>query len=303
LEAVKETFESNKYAGIAVSFKNSGLGVGIPDVGRGILSVEDGMVHVRSSAACIGQGIGTVALQIVCEVTGIRPECITVEAPDTARTPNSGTTTASRQTVFTGEAIRRAAVSLNEALNSGQTLSDLNGQEFYGEYSGETDPINSTKANPVSHVAYGYAAQVVVLNEEGKVEKVLAAYDLGHVVNRKSAEGQIEGGIVMGLGYALTEDYPLVNSVPKATYNGLKLFKASDTPEIETIIVEKEFESDIALGAKGVGELATIPTAPATQAAYYAFDGKFRTKLPMEETRYTKQKKPQKPKRPRRART
>ncbi|TCS35667.1 selenium-dependent xanthine dehydrogenase [Reinekea marinisedimentorum] len=294
LEAVKDIYESSKYAGIASSFKNSGLGVGVPDIGRAILSVEQGKVHIRSSAACIGQGIGTVTLQTVCEVTSLPPELIVVEAPDTSRTPNSGTTTASRQTVFTGEAVRRAAVKVKQELSSGSTLADLEGKEFYGEYKGETDPMGSAKANPVSHVAYGYAAQVVILDEKGKVEKVVAAYDLGKLVNRKAAEGQIEGGIVMGLGYALTEDYPLVNSVPKVSYNGLGLWKAAETPAMETIIVEREFNAEIAHGTKGVGELATIPTAPAAQGAFYAFDGEFRTKLPMDNTPYRKAKKPKK---------
>ncbi|MGL1957555.1 MAG: selenium-dependent xanthine dehydrogenase [Colwellia sp.] len=297
LEAVKGVYEANKYAGIAASFKNSGIGVGIPDTGRAILSIEDGKVHVRTSAACIGQGIATVALQTVCEVTSIKPEMIIVEAPDTSRTPNTGTTTASRQTVFTGEAIRRAAVKLKQAMDSGKSLTALESVEFYGEFSSDTDPIGSDKENPVSHVAYGYAAQVVILNDEGRLSKVVAAYDLGKVVNRKAAEGQIEGGIAMGLGYALTEDYPLVNSVPKATYKSLGLFKSVDVPDIETIIVERDFVADIAHGTKGVGELATIPTAPATQGAYYVFDGKFRTKLPMQETPYTKKLKKKKTRR------
>lgn len=294
LEAVKDVFHRHPYAGIASSFKNSGIGVGIPDIGRAILSIEEGKVHVRTSAACIGQGIATVAVQTVCEVTDLLPDQIIVEAPDTARTPNSGTTTASRQTVFTGEAVRRAAVKLKEALDSGKSLQSLEQAEFYGEFGSETDPLGSDKPNPVSHVAYGYAAQVVILNEEGKLEKVVAAYDLGKVVNRKAAEGQIEGGIAMGLGYALTEDYPLENCVPKVTYKGLGLFKSVEVPEIETIIVEREFEAEIAHGTKGVGELATIPTAPAAQGAYYALDGNFRSKLPMPDTAYSKKKKPKK---------
>ncbi|MGL6314846.1 selenium-dependent xanthine dehydrogenase [Vibrio sp. WXL103] len=291
LDAVKDIYHSSKYVGIATSFKNAGLGVGVPDTGRCMISIEQGQAHIRTSAACIGQGIGTVAVQMFCEVTGLPPGCVVVEAPDTARTPNSGTTTASRQTVFTGEAVRRAAVKVHEAMSPGCTLSDLEGQEFYAEYCSETDPIGSDKPNPVSHVAYGYAAQVVILGEDGKITKVVAAYDLGKLVNRKSAEGQIEGGIVMGLGYALTEDYPLVNAIPKATYNNLGLLKAADVPEIETIIVEREFDATIACGTKGVGELATIPTPPAIQGAYLMLDGKFRTKLPMDDTSYTKKKK------------
>ncbi|MCF6248246.1 MAG: selenium-dependent xanthine dehydrogenase [Desulfobacula sp.] len=288
LEAVKDAYGSHKYAGIAASFKNSGLGVGVPDVGRCILSIENKKVHVRSSAACIGQGIGTVALQIVCEVTHLMPDQIIIEPPDTLRTPNSGTTTASRQTVFTGEALRRAAAKLKAELDLGKKLQDLENEEFYGEFASETDPIGSDKSNPVSHVAYGYAAQVVILNNDGKLEKIVAAYDLGKIVNKKAAEGQIEGGIAMGLGYALTEDYPLIDSVPQAKYNTLGLFNSVHVPDIETIIVERDFNSDPAFGTKGVGELATIPTAPATQGAYYKFDGKFRNRLPMENTPYSK---------------
>ncbi len=290
LEAVKNVYESSKYAGIAASFKNSGIGGGVPDVGRCILSIEKEKVHIRTSAACIGQGIGTVALQIVCEVSHLKPDQIIVESPDTARTPNSGTTTASRQTVFTGEALKRAALKLKTAMASGKSLKDLENAEFYGEFASKTDPIGSDKPNPISHVVYGYAAQVVVLDDDGKLEKVVAACDLGKVVNQKAAEGQIEGGIVMGLGYALTEDYPLINSVPQAKYSNLGLFKSVDVPDIETIIVERDFDSDLACGTKGVGELAAIPTAPATQGAYYKFDGRFRDKLPMEKTPYAKKK-------------
>ena len=300
LEAVKDVYESSQFAGIASSFKNSGLGVGVPDVGRCILSIEDGLVHIRTSAACIGQGIGTVVVQMLCEVTDINPELIIVEAPDTQRTPNSGTTTASRQTVFTGEALTRAGRQLKKALDAGKCLADLEGEEFYGEYTAITDPIGSDKANPVSHVAYGYAAQVVILGDDGKVNKVVAAYDLGKLVNRKAAEGQIEGGIAMGLGYALTEDYPLIDAVPQVTFKGLRLFKAHDMPETETIIVARDFDAQVAHGTKGVGELATIPTAPATQGAYYAFDGKFRTQLPMTETPYSKKVKKKKTRRSRR---
>ncbi len=290
LLAVKDSYESAKCAGISSFFKNSGLGVGLPDAGRCILSVEEGKVHVRTSAACIGQGLATVALQIVCEVLGLAPSSIVVEPPDTNRTPNAGTTTASRQTVFSGEATRRAAQALREALDAKGNLAALEGQEFYGEFQSETDPMGCDKPNPVSHVAYGYAAEVVTLDDAGRVEKVVAAYDLGQVVNPKSAEGQIEGGIVMGLGYALTEDYPLDQGHPTAKYGTLGLFRAGDVPPMEIILVKPKKPGDLALGTKGVGELATIPTAPAVAGAYYKRDGVLRTKLPMEDTFYRKPK-------------
>jgi len=288
LEEVREEYEKNKYAGIACSFKNSGLGVGVPDFGRCIISVEGGKIHIRSSAACIGQGIATVLLQMACEVLKVSPELIIVEPPDTIRTPNSGTTTASRQTLFAGEACVRASKSLKADLDSAKSIQDLNGKEYYGEYFGKTDPMGIDKENPVSHIAYGFAAQVVILDEAGKLKKVTAAYDVGRVVNPKACTGQIEGGIVMSLGYALTEDFVLKDSVPKSKYGTLGLFRSSDVPEIEVKLVNKKFIPKLAHGAKGVGELASIPTAPAVQGAYYKYDGVFRTKLPLEKTKYKK---------------
>lgn len=286
--AVKDVYENNKYAGIACCMKNAGIGVGLPDVGRCNLVVIDGKVHIRTSAACIGQGLGTILTQIICETTNLLPEQIILDLPDTMVAPDSGTTTASRQTVFTGEATRVAALKLKERLLT-KSLEECEGEEFYGEYKGITDPINSDKENPVSHVAYGYATQVVILDEDGRVEKVVAAHDVGKAINVTNVEGQIEGGVVMGLGYAFTEDYPLNNSVPTAKFGTLGLFRATDIPEIESIIIEKN-TNDLAYGAKGVGEITTIPTAPAAQGAYLKFDGQFRKKLPFDDTAYRKKK-------------
>ena len=286
LEAVKQAYESSPYAGIACALKNSGVGVGVPDVGRSRLTIIAGKVHVRCGAACIGQGIGTVNAQIVCETTGITYDKIVVEDPDTHVTPNSGTTTASRQTVFAGEATKQAAIKLKKDLEN-KTLEELEGNDYYGEYKGVTDPIGSDKENPVSHVAYGYATQVAIIDEKGILKKVVAAHDVGRAVNPKNVEGQIEGGVVMGLGYALTEDYPLKDSIPTAKYGTLGLFRANQVPDIESIIIEKSTD-DVAYGAKGIGEIVVIPTAPAVQGAYYKLDGKFRTKLPLSETAYRK---------------
>ena len=289
LLAVKDVYDNNEYVGIACAFKNSGIGVGLPDIGRCILEIKDGKVHIRSSAACIGQGLGTILTQILCQTLDITPDKVVYEAPDTRRTPDSGTTTASRQTTFTGEAVRVTALKVKEALN-GRTLDALNGQEFYGEFSGVTDKMGSDKKNPVSHVAYGFATQVVVLDENGKLKKVVAAHDVGKAINPKNVEGQIEGGVVMGLGYALTEDYPLKNSVPTAKFGTLGLLRATAVPEIKAVVIEKN-TNDLSYGAKGVGEITCIPTAPAVQGAYYKFDGVFRTKLPLENTFYKKSKK------------
>ncbi|MCL2616777.1 MAG: selenium-dependent xanthine dehydrogenase, partial [Defluviitaleaceae bacterium] len=256
LRAIKPYFESSPRAGIASSFKNSGLGVGVPDVGRCLISIQGGKVHVRTSAACIGQGMATVIAQITCQTTGLTPDQLVIERPDTKRTPNSGTTTASRQTVFTGEAVRQAALGLKAAINdsmiSGSTnniLNSLNGKEFYGTYAPKTDPMGSSKPNPVSHVAYGFGAQVVILGEDGRVSKVVAAYDVGTPINVRNVQGQIEGGVTMGLGYALTEDFVVEEGMVMSKYGTLGLLRSTDAPSIEVILVDKEGRADVAYGS------------------------------------------------------
>lgn len=288
LEAVKDLYEKTPYAGIAGCMKNSGIGVGLPDIGRCRLTIIDGKVHTRTSAACIGQGIATVATQMICTVTGLSPDLIVHEPADTAITPNSGTTTASRQTVFMGEATRRAAELILAELNKGKTLADLEGQDFIGEYSGVTDPMGSPKQNPVSHVAYGYGVQVVIMDENKKVQRVVAVHDVGKVVNPKACEGQIEGGVLMGLGYGLTEDFVMENGYVKSKYGTLGLIRATEAPAIDVILVEKGKDSENSFGAKGVGEICAVPTAPAAAHAAMRVDGKFRTKLPISDTFYKK---------------
>jgi len=287
LEAVKEAYYKNeKNAGIACAIKNAGVGVGIPDTGRVRLKIVDGKVSLRTSAACMGQGIASTMRAICCETTGLNAKDVIVEQPNTDISPNSGTSTASRQTVITGEATRKASLKLKEDLIK-FSLSELEGKEYYEEFTAITDPMGTKKKNPVSHIAYGYATQVVILDDDGKVCKVVAAHDVGKAINPSNVEGQIEGGVVMGLGYALTEDTKIVKGKPQTTYGKLGLWRSTDIPELETIIVEKN-NVDIAYGAKGVGEIPLIPTSPATQLAYYKRDGIFRTSLPMNNTAYRK---------------
>ncbi len=287
LEALVPYYDETKPMGIACALKNSGLGVGVPDTGRCIVSVEGGKIHVRTGAARIGQGLDAVILKMACQTLKLKPSQIVIEQPNTQRTPNSGTTTASRQTLFTGEAVRVACENLL-AKKQSRDWADMDGEEAYGEYTCVTDPIDSTKAHPVSHAAYGYGAQLVILDKDDYVSEVICAYDVGRVINRTGAEGQVEGGVVMGLGYALTEDYPLMDSVPQTTYAKLRLFRADQTPSVKVLLVENDEKLAMAYGAKGVGELATIPTAPAVSAAYYKRDGLFRNKLPLVKTPYAK---------------
>ena len=289
LEAVKPYFDKAKYVGVACAMKNAGVGVGIPDTGRCRLTVEDGKVHIRAGASCIGQGLGTVLVQMCCDQLGLKQQDIVYERSNTFEAPDSGTTSGSRQTLITGEACRRACAELRKTLE-GKVLSDLNGTEYYGEYLAKTDPLGAPVPNPVSHVAYGYATQLCELDEDGKVKLLAAAHDVGKAVNPLSCEGQIEGGVVMSMGFALTEQYPLEDCRPAAKYGTLGLLKANQVPEIKAIVVEKP-GLDLACGAIGIGEITSIPTAPAIADAYFRYDGKRRYALPLEDTPYSRKKK------------
>lgn len=294
LEACKDFYEEyeNKegfYVGIASAMKNAGVGVGVPDTGRCNLYVKNGKVHIRTSAAPIGQGLQTVLVQMVCDTTNLSLDEVIIENPDTKYTPDSGTTTASRQTVFTGEATRRAAQKLKLELDKGKSLKELDDQIFKGEYSFDSDPIGSPKEHPVSHVAYGYATQVVVIDSEGRVVSTKQAVDVGKAINPTALEGQFEGGTIMSMGYGLTEDFPLSNGVPAVKYGTLGLLRSTDIPEIICAIIEKNKE-ELAFGAKGAGEITAVTFAPAAQNAYFRRDGIFRKRLPLEGTYYNKKK-------------
>ncbi|MGN8890664.1 selenium-dependent xanthine dehydrogenase [Dysosmobacter sp. HCP28S3_G4] len=286
LEAVKPYYDQAKYVGIACAMKNAGVGVGIPDTGRCRLVIRDGKVHIFAGASCIGQGLGTVLTQMVCGETGVSHENVVYERSNTWCAPDAGTTSGSRQTLFAGEACRRACEGLRKALKE-NSLTELEDQEFYGEYLGKTDPLGAKVPNPVSHIAYGYATQICILDEDGKIQQIVAAHDVGKAVNPTSIEGQIQGGVVMSMGYALTERYPLTDCKPTAKYGTLGLFRANQIPEITPIIIEKE-GLNVARGAIGIGEITSIPTAPAIADAYFRYDGKFRTVLPLEDTPYAR---------------
>ena len=292
LEAVKEEYEAalaaGKPVGIACAMKNAGVGVGIPDWGRVKLIVEeDAKLHIYSGASCIGQGLGTVLVQMTVTNTDLTRDDIVYERSNTWIAPDSGTTSGSRQTMITGEACRRACEKLMEAKGSDKSLKDLIGQEFYGDYLAKTDPLGADVPNPVSHVAYGYATQVCILNEKtGKIDRMIAAHDVGKAVNPLSCEGQIEGGVVMSIGYAVREKYPIdENCKPIEKYGSIGLFRAHEIPKIDAIVIDKP-GLNVACGAIGIGEITSIPTAPAITDAYYRYDGSRRYVLPIDNTPY-----------------
>ena len=138
--------------------------------------------------------------------------------------------------------------------------------------------------NPIIHSTFGYASQMAVIDRHsGKVERVVAAHDVGRAMNPTLCEGQIEGSIHMGLGYALTEDFP---SDPETgfptnmTLRSLGILRAKDVPPMDVILVERP-QPNAPYGIKGVGEIGLVPTAGAVAAALHDFDGQWRTTLPM----------------------
>lgn len=290
LEAVKDIYYSNPYAGIACGFKNSGTGMGKKDIGRVLLSVNQGRIHIRTSASCMGQGIGQMVRTEICHVTGLNPDLFLFEPADTIRTPDAGTSTASRQTVMTGEAARQAGEKLRLELKEGKTLQDIEGMEFSGEFSAKTDPLGAEKENPISHISYSYGTQVIILNEEGRITKAVSSFDVGTPVNISSVEGQIEGGMIMGIGYGVTEEFKCIDGYPQSRFGTIGFMRSTDIPGLEVILCEPVEEDKLpySLGAKGCGELCMIPTAPACAHAYYRFDGKFRQSLPLDDTYYRK---------------
>ena len=218
LLAVKDVYEANRgRAGIACAMKNAGVGVGLPDKGRAKLKIEDGCCVIYCAASDIGQGCRTVFCQDVAQATGLPLSKIRNGSGSTEVAPDSGTTSGSRQTLLSGEAVRMAALQLRHALDGVRgDIDALEGREFFYEYYEPTDKLGADVPNPKSHIAYGYATHVVILEDSGRVKAVYAAHDSGRVVNPTAIQGQIEGGVLMSMGYALTENFPLKDGVPTA---------------------------------------------------------------------------------------
>jgi xanthine dehydrogenase molybdenum-binding subunit len=283
-EVYAQARAAGKAVGVACGVKNSGVGNGLKEYGKAILRPEaDGTVTLFHSWTEMGQGVHTALQQIACEELGLPADAVRVHV-DTIRELDTGQCTASRSTVLGGRAVIEAAAQLKAALNGGR-LQDLAGQEFYGEflvdwtYKPGTGPDGSA-----THYAYGWATQVVVLDDAGRIERVIAAHDVGKVINPTLLEGQIEGAVHMGLGHALSEEFVVAGGVPSTTsLKSLNIIPPAGMPPVECIFVE-EHQPEGPYGAKGVGEIALVPTASAVAAALHAFDGVRRTRLPMKDS-------------------
>jgi xanthine dehydrogenase molybdenum-binding subunit len=226
----------------------------------------------------MGQGVHTVLRQIACEELGLPVERVRVVV-DTERELGEGQTTASRATVLGGNAVLDAARKLKAA----GPLEELTGREFVGEFTVDWTTPNDA-AEPVTHLAYGWATQVVLLDDEGRLQKVIAAHDVGRAINPTLLEGQIEGGVHMGLGQALSEEFVVIGGVPQTTtLKSLHIIPPTGMPEVEVVLVE-EPQPEGPFGAKGIGEAPLVPTAAAVRGALEAYDDVHRTRLPMKDS-------------------
>ena len=311
--------------GFAVAYKNTGLGGGAADKAAAEVQLyPDGMLEVRTSSAELGQGLVTVLQMIVAEEFSLSPAKVRVLVMDTDLTPDGGPTTASRQTYVTGNAARLAARSLREAIVS--TLAEkydqpparvtfLDGFVHVGDHS---IPLGNVVAEmhqsgqqpralyeywaPLTmplgeggdmHFAFSFAAQAIevevnTITGEVRVLRVISANDVGRAINPLGLQAQVEGGVMMGLGNALTEHFIVKDGyvitdrlaryrIPSIVY----------TPEIISIVVEQPTK-DGPYGAKGIGEIVSIPTVPAIANAIYNAVGVRVDRLPVDQEQIAK---------------
>jgi selenium-dependent xanthine dehydrogenase len=281
LLAVKEQFQQARFAGIACGIKNTGVGNGMVDESEVCIKIiSKNEVLIQHGWSEMGQGVHTMAIQTLHHETGINPEIIRLEVDTDANLP-TGMTTSSRATALVANAIIDASKQLKKDLEK-STLKELTGKSYKGKYVCDfTCRPGANVPDPKIHFAYGYATQVVILDDQGDIRKVIAAHDAGKIMNRMLFEGQIEGAIHMGLGYALTEDFPLKDGKPiSLKFKDLGILRANEMPEIEVIGIE-ESDQYGPYGAKGIGEIGLVPTAAAVVNALNFFDGKRRMKLPV----------------------
>jgi len=281
LLAVKPYYDKARYKGLACGIKNSGVGNGMADYSDVIIEIKsENQVILHHGWTEMGQGVHTIATQVLCQETGIAPGIVEIIVDSSAGIP-TGMTTSSRATALLGNAILDASAKIRKDLEH-HSLKELSGKTYNGNYTCDwtTKPGADVK-EIITHFAYGYATQLVVLNDEGNVETVYAAHDAGKIMNPLMFEGQIEGAVHMGLGYALTEDLPMADGQLISTrMRDLKILRAKDMPEV--VVLGVEVEDPVGpYGAKGLGEIGLVPTAAAVANAFSDFDGVRRFSLPI----------------------
>lgn len=232
----------------------------------------------------MGQGLFTLCIQFAHEATGLPPHLFKCST-DTTLKLDCGQTTASRATVLAGNAIAEAGKALKAALDQGNQLKDLVGEVFQGEwridYTSKLGKDMDKPGGPKTHLTYGFATQVAILDDEGALKKMIACHDVGRVINPTQLQGQMYGSLHMGIGYALSEDFEVKDSIIRAEkINDCGVLRAHQMPEMELMFIE-EPDPECPFGARGVGEIGLVPTAPAIAGALYQFDHVVRRKLPM----------------------
>jgi aldehyde oxidoreductase len=281
LDKLKPFYESAKHKGIACAIKNSGVGCGMVDDSDVLIKiVSENKIELHHGWTEMGQGIHNMAIQSLTQETGINPDIVDVFVDSDAGIP-TGMTTSSRATALLGNAIIDASIQIKKDLEK-NTLQHLSGKSYKGNYTCDwtTQPGADVK-EVITHYSYGYAAQLVVLNDAGDIETVYAAHDAGKIMNPVMFEGQIEGAVHMGLGYALTEDFPMKDGqIVSYKMRDLGILKAKETPDI--VVLGVEVEDPVGpYGAKGLGEIGLVPTAAAVANALSDYDGIRRYSLPM----------------------
>ncbi|HTX62808.1 MAG TPA: molybdopterin cofactor-binding domain-containing protein, partial [Acidimicrobiales bacterium] len=265
-----------KAVGIGLGLKNSGLGNGFCEVTRAVVRFDqDGNVEVRHGWTEMGQGVHTVALQVAVEELGVDPGRVVVLV-DTSRELGQGQTTGSRGTLMGAGAVA-------DACRKASAAGCAPGVDYVGEHRVDWTHHLGQVEHPTIHSAFGYAAQLVVMDRDSlAVERVVAAHDVGRAVNPMLCEGQVEGSVHMGLGYALTEDFPADDRAfpTKSTLRSLGILRPKDVPPIDVVLVEVP-QPRSPYGIKGVGEIGLVPTAGAVAAALHEADGVWRATLPM----------------------
>ena len=274
--------------GMASALKNIGFSFGFDDRATARVTVTRRDATVWVAASEVGQGTETVLAQIAAQALGLPPRAVRIAWHDTDEAPGAGRASASHQTFVSGNAIRIACEEARKAIaaRGGRGRLPPEGVSAVSTFQApSTDPL--TSAAPTRH-AYSYAwsacvADVGVDLETGRVRvlRVVNALDAGRVINPKLLEGQVEGGVVMGQGYALQERLPVRDGMPLgAGFAACNLPTAVDAvPVIETIALEGA-EPGGPYGARGIGEITMIPVVPAILAAIHAASGVWVDHLP-----------------------
>jgi selenium-dependent xanthine dehydrogenase len=281
LVALKEAFDANTNTGLACAIKNCGIGNGLEEVSETrIKIIAPDQIELHHGWTEMGQGLHTVARQVLAEVAGLDDSISIKVKASTGAHATSGTTTASRGTALLGNSTIQAAEKLKTDLQD-RSMADLVGKEYFGRYVVNWTTRHDVDGEVVSHFSYGFAAHLAILDADGKLQRVHAAHDAGTVINPALFEGQVHGGVVMGMGYALSENLPLKDGrLTSSRMSKLGLPKANHVPEIRVISVHAP-DPVGPFGAKGVGEIGTIPTAPAIANAFCQYDGVRRYSLPL----------------------